>query len=210
MVTDRKSLFAGVSSVIGFTVFAAVSFSVFISGTTVAFTTVDSFAAAIAVVAVTVFVAFFKARTTVGVIVSGTVIITTTAAVISPVTVSVIETGTATASLRRSKVLTRRGSARSLALGFFNGEGSSRKKEPVKRRNGTISASNVQHVDKAKASRFLGMGINHDLALVNNTVFRENLGQFRLGDSLGEASNKEVGTLILCVLLSLHARKRKS
>jgi hypothetical protein len=53
------------------------------------------------------------------------------------------------------------------------------------------------------------MGINHDLALVNNTVFRENLGQFRLGDSLGKTSNKEVGTLILCVLLSLHAREKK-
>jgi hypothetical protein len=143
VVADRKSLFAGVSSVIGLTVFATVSFSVFISGATVAFTAVDSFAAAITVVAITVFVAFFKARTTVGVIVSGTVIVTTTAAVISPVTISVIETGTATASLRRSEVLTRRGSARSLALGFFNGEGSSRKKEPVERRDGAISASNV-------------------------------------------------------------------
>jgi hypothetical protein len=59
-----------------------------------------------------------------------------------------------------------------------------------------ISLLSGDHLDETKATRLLSMGVQHDLALLDITVFLEQTGNFLFGEARVNTSDKEVGSRV--------------
>jgi hypothetical protein len=85
------------------------------------------------------------------------------------------------ASLGRTKVLARRRSTRAGTTGLLNAQGSAFDDLALKAFLGSIGLLSSNHLNKAKATGFLGVRVKHDLAFLNLTIFLEQTGYFDLG-----------------------------
>jgi hypothetical protein len=59
-----------------------------------------------------------------------------------------------------------------------------------------ISLLGGDHLDETKATRLFGMGVKHDLALLDITVFLEETGDFLFGEARVNTGHKEVGSRV--------------
>jgi hypothetical protein len=66
---------------------------------------------------------------------------------------------------------------------------------------GGIGLISSNHLDKAKTTRFLGVGIKHDLTFLDITVLLEETSDFLLRETRMNASNKEVGARVDCTII---------
>jgi len=61
---------------------------------------------------------------------------------------------------------------------------------------GSISLLGSDHLHETKATRLLGMGIKHDLALLNIAVFLEETGNFNFSETRMDTGDEEVGAWV--------------
>jgi hypothetical protein len=66
---------------------------------------------------------------------------------------------------------------------------------------GSISLLSSNHLDETETTRFLGVGVNHDGAVLNITVFLKKTGDVGFSQTGVDASDEEVGAGILGALL---------
>jgi hypothetical protein len=60
----------------------------------------------------------------------------------------------------------------------------------------SVGLFSSNHLHKAEATGLLGMGIEHDLALLDIAVFREETGNLGLGETRMDTSDEEVGAWV--------------
>lgn len=97
-------------------------------------------------------------------------------------------------ALGRTKVFPRSGSARATTTSLFNAQGASFDDLTLETLLSGIRLFSSDHIDKAKATRFLGMGIGHDGAVVDIAVLLEKTGDIGLGQTRMDTGDEEVGT----------------
>lgn len=61
---------------------------------------------------------------------------------------------------------------------------------------GSISLVGGDHLDEAEAAGLLGVGVTHDLTLLNLAILLEEARDFRLGQARVDASDKKVGARV--------------
>jgi hypothetical protein len=105
------------------------------------------------------------------------------------------------ASLRWTKVLARGWGARSGAASLLNAQSATLNDLTLKTILGGISLLSGHHLDEAKATRLLGVGIKHDLALLDITVFLEETGDLLLGKARVNTGDEEVGAWVDCAII---------
>jgi hypothetical protein len=66
---------------------------------------------------------------------------------------------------------------------------------------GGIGLLGGHHLDEAKATRLFGVGIKHDLALLDITVFLEETSDFLLGKARVDTGDEEVGAWVDCTVI---------
>jgi hypothetical protein len=66
---------------------------------------------------------------------------------------------------------------------------------------GSISLLSSNHLDETETTRLLGVGVNHDGAVLNITVFLKKTGDIGFGQTGVDASDEEVGAGVLGALL---------
>lgn len=99
-------------------------------------------------------------------------------------------------SLRRTKVLSRSRGTGASATSLLDAQSASFYDFTLQTIFSCISLVGSNHLDEAEPSRLLGMGILHDLALLDLAVFLEEAGDFRLGEAGMNSGNEEVGTRV--------------
>ena len=100
------------------------------------------------------------------------------------------------ASLRWTKVLARGWGTRTGTTSLLDAQGSALNDLTLKTILGGISLLRSDHLDETKTARLLRMGIKHDLALLDITVFLEETGDFLLGKARVDTSDEEVGARV--------------
>jgi len=105
------------------------------------------------------------------------------------------------ASLWWAKVFAWGGSAWAGTTGLLNAQGSAFNNLTLKSFLGGISLLGSDHLDETKTTRLLSVGIKHDLALLNITIFLEETGNFCLGETRMNAGNEQVGTWVDCAII---------
>ena len=96
------------------------------------------------------------------------------------------------ASLRWTKVLARGGGTRSRATSLLDAQGTAFNDLTLKAFLGRIGLLSSDHLDEAKATGLLGMGIKHDLALLNLTILFEQASDFSLRETWVNAGDEQV------------------
>jgi hypothetical protein len=66
---------------------------------------------------------------------------------------------------------------------------------------GSIGLLSSNHLDETEATRLLCVGVKHDLALLNITVFLEEAGNFLLGQTWVDTSDEKVGARVDCTII---------
>jgi hypothetical protein len=61
---------------------------------------------------------------------------------------------------------------------------------------GSISLLSSDHLHEAETTRLFGVGIKHDLALLDITVFLEEAGNFSLSETRVNAGDEQVGAWV--------------
>jgi hypothetical protein len=105
------------------------------------------------------------------------------------------------ASLWWTKVLARSWGARAGTTSLLDAQGSTFNDFTLKTILGGISLLSSDHLDEAKATRLLGMGIKHDLAFFNIAVFLEETSDLLLGKARVDAGDEEVGARVDCTVI---------
>ena len=100
------------------------------------------------------------------------------------------------ASLWWSEVLARGRSTGAGSTSLLDAQGTTFNNLTLKTLLGSISLISGNHLDETKATRFLSVGIKHDLALLNITVLLEKAGHFLLRETRMDASDEQVGTRV--------------
>ena len=95
-------------------------------------------------------------------------------------------------SLRRTEVLARRWSTRARSSRFLNAESAALNLFALEALLGSVGLIGGHHLDEAEAARLLGVGVAHDLALLDFTVLLEKTGYLRLGKTRMDTSNEQV------------------
>jgi hypothetical protein len=105
------------------------------------------------------------------------------------------------ASLRWTKVLARGWGTRTGTTSFLDAQGTTLDNLTLKTILGGIGLLGGHHLDEAKATRLLSVGIKHDLALLNITVFLEETGNLLLGKARVDTGDEEVGAWVDCTVI---------
>lgn len=105
------------------------------------------------------------------------------------------------ASLRWTKVLARGWGTRSGTTSLLDAQGTALNDLALKTILGSIGLLSGHHLDEAKATRLLGMGIKHDLALLDITVFLEETSNLLLRKARVDTSDEEVGAWVDCTII---------
>jgi hypothetical protein len=169
------------------------------------------FAAAIATTAIVTTI-------TVGVITTITVVVTTTAAatpaatvrstsVIITVTTAAAATRSTEVTLGRSKVFARGRSSGAATSGLLNAESTALDNLTLQALLGSISLLGSDHLDEAKATRFLSVRGHHDRAALDIAVLLEQTGDIGLGQTRVDTGDEKVragvnGTFFIIVRLA--------
>jgi hypothetical protein len=105
------------------------------------------------------------------------------------------------ASLWWSKVLARCRSTRTGTTSLLDAQGSALNDFTLETLLGGISLLSSDHLDEAKATRLLGVGIKHDLALLDITVFLKETSDLLLRETRMDTSDEEVGSRVDCTII---------
>jgi hypothetical protein len=105
------------------------------------------------------------------------------------------------ASLRWTKVLARGWGTRSGTTSLLDAQGTALNDLALKTILGSIGLLSGHHLDEAKATRLLGMGVKHDLALLDVTVFLEETSDLLLRKARVDTSDEEVGAWVDCTII---------
>jgi hypothetical protein len=105
------------------------------------------------------------------------------------------------ASLWWTKVLARGWGTRAGTTSLLDAQGSTFNDLTLKTILGSISLLSSDHLDEAKATRLLGMGIKHDLAFLNIAVFLEETSDLLLGETRVDTGDEEVGAWVDCAVI---------
>jgi hypothetical protein len=105
------------------------------------------------------------------------------------------------ASLRWTKVLARRWGTRTGTTSLLDAQGTTFNNLTLKTILGGIGLLGGHHLDEAKATRLFGVGIKHDLALLDITVFLEETSDFLLGKARVDTGDEEVGAWVDCTVI---------
>lgn len=105
------------------------------------------------------------------------------------------------ASLRWTKVLARGWGTRTGTTSLLDAQGTAFDNLTLKTVLGSISLLSGHHLDEAKATRLLGVGIKHDLALLDITVFLEETSDLLLGQARVDTGDEEVGAWVDCTII---------
>jgi len=103
-------------------------------------------------------------------------------------------------SFRRTKVFARSRCARTAATSLLDAQSAAFDDFTLQTFLGSIRLLTGDHLHEAKATRLLGVRVNHDGAVLDVTVLLEQARQIRLGQTRVNASDKKVGTGILGTL----------
>lgn len=97
-------------------------------------------------------------------------------------------------SLRGTKVFARSRSSGSAATSLLDAQGSALKDFTLQALLGAIGLLQSGHLDESESTRLLGVGIKHDLALLDLTVLGEKTSHIVLGEARVDAGDKQVRT----------------
>jgi hypothetical protein len=100
------------------------------------------------------------------------------------------------ASLRWTKVFARSWSTWARTTSLLDAQSSAFNNLTLKSLLCGISLLSGDHLDETKATRLLGMGVKHDLALLDITVFLEETGDFLFGEARVNTSDEKVGSMV--------------
>ena len=100
------------------------------------------------------------------------------------------------ASLRWTKVLARGWGTGAGTTSLLDAQGSALNNLTLKSLLCGISLISSDHLDETEATRLLGMGIKHNLALLDVAVFLEETGDFLFGKARVNTSDEEVGARV--------------
>lgn len=95
-------------------------------------------------------------------------------------------------SLRRAKILARGRRAGASSASLLNAQSSALNFLALQTLLGGLSLIRGDHLDESKSTRFLGVRVAHDLALLNVTIFLKHLGDLSLRQTRVNASHEEV------------------
>lgn len=95
-------------------------------------------------------------------------------------------------TLGGAEVLSRSRGARPSATSLFNAESAAFNLLSLQALLSGVGLVRCDHFNEAKATRLFGMGVAHDLALLNLTVFLEKAGDLRFGQTRVNTSDEEV------------------
>ena len=105
------------------------------------------------------------------------------------------------ASLWRTKVLARSWGTWAGTTSLLDAQSSAFDNLTLKTFLGSIGLLSSNHLDETEAARLLRVGIKHDLALLNITVFLEEASDFLLGETRVDTSDEEVGAWVDCTII---------
>jgi hypothetical protein len=98
------------------------------------------------------------------------------------------------ASLRGTEVLARSRRARAGTTSFLDAQSAAFNDLALKTLLGGIGLLSSDHLDETEATGLLGVGIKHDLALLNVAVLLEKTGDLLLRETRVDTSHEEVGS----------------
>jgi hypothetical protein len=105
------------------------------------------------------------------------------------------------ASLGWTKVLARGWGTWTGATSLLDAQGSTFNNITLKTILSGISLLSSDHLDEAEATRLFSVGIKHDLALLDITVFLKETSDFLLGKARVNTGNEEVRAGINCAVI---------
>ena len=105
------------------------------------------------------------------------------------------------ASLRWSKVLARGWGTRAGTTSLLDAQGTAFNNLTLKTILGGIGLLSGHHLDEAKATRLLAVGVKHDLALLDITVFLKETSDLLLGKTRVDTGDEEVGAWVDCTII---------
>jgi hypothetical protein len=149
------------------------------------------------------------AAVAVRVVAAVTVFVTTTAEVATttiPATAVIVAVATATTAsteltLGRAEVFAGSGGSGTATTSLLNAQSAAFDNLTLQTLLGSISLLSSNHLDETETTRFLGVGVNHDGAVLNITVFLKKTGDVGFSQTGVDASDEEVGAGILGALL---------
>ena len=100
------------------------------------------------------------------------------------------------ASLWWTKVFAWSGSARAGAASLLDAQGATFNDLTLKTFFGSVGLLSGNHLHETEATRLLGMGIKHDLALLDITVFLKETRNLALGETRMDAGNEQIGARV--------------
>jgi hypothetical protein len=196
---------AATTAVVTTAIFAAVAVLAAAARSVAVDATIAVIIAVITAVVAVVTATIVAATVTVGVVATVAVVITAPAT--APRTTAVIKTittgATATTgtSFRRTKVFAGSGRARTATASLLDAQSATFNDFTLQTFLGSIRLLTGDHLHEAKATRLLGVRVNHDGAVLDVTVLLEQARQIRLGQTRMNASNEKVRTSVLGTLL---------
>jgi hypothetical protein len=105
------------------------------------------------------------------------------------------------ASLGWTKVLARGWGTWAGTTSLLDAQGSTLNNLTLKTILGRISLLSSDHLNEAEATRLLGVGVKHDLALLDITVFLKETSDLLLRKARVNARDEEVGAWIDCTVI---------
>jgi hypothetical protein len=99
-------------------------------------------------------------------------------------------------SLGRAKVLAGSGSTRTRTTGLLNAQGSAFNDLTLKTLLGGISLLSSDHLDEAEATGLLGVGIEHNLALLDIAILLKETSDLLLREARMDTCHEEVGSRV--------------
>jgi hypothetical protein len=106
------------------------------------------------------------------------------------------------ASLWWTKVFARGRCAWAGATSLLNAQGATLDDFALKTLLGSIGLLSSDHLHESEATRLLGMGVKHDLALLDVTIFLKQTSDFLLIETRVDAGNKKIGTWVDRAIIS--------
>jgi hypothetical protein len=105
------------------------------------------------------------------------------------------------ASLRWTKVLARGWGTRTGTTSLLDAQGTTFNNLTLKTILGGIGLLGGHHLDEAKATRLLGVGIKHDLALLDITIFLEETSDLLFGQARVDTGDEKIGAWVHCTVV---------
>jgi hypothetical protein len=110
-------------------------------------------------------------------------------------------------TLGRTIVLSGGRSSRPRAAGDLYGKSSALVVLTLQAAHGSVSLVGGAHLDEAKASRVLGMGVPHDLALLDDAVDSKQILEVLVADAGMDACHEQVGAGVAGVFAIIAIRR---